>query len=283
MELTRFEDPAAFEERALPWLMRREAEHNLIIGLTARLRRGEYPEGVPYLAVFEEDGDVAACALRTPGAPNQLLLSNVGHPDAVDAIARDHHQFCSDLRAVLAEPEASHAFVDRWRELTGRSGSLRTRQGIHECSNVKQPDGVSGRMRAARGDDLDLLAEWWAAFVADVGEEPVDIAEAREWIESRLSSDTAGFVVWEDGGPVSLAGYSGPTPNGIRVAPVYTPPELRGRGYASACVAGLTQRLLDEGRRFVFLYTDLANPTSNKIYRTVGYELVREVEQHRFD
>ena len=94
---------------------------------------------------------------------------------------------------------------------------------------------------------------------------------------------TAALVLWDDDGPVSLAGYGAPTPNGIRVGPVYTPPELRGRGYASALTAGLTERLLAEGRLFCFLFTNLANPTSNSIYQQVGYRPVTDVTVWRFD
>jgi hypothetical protein len=89
-------------------------------------------------------------------------------------------------------------------------------------------------------------------------------------------------VLWEDGEPVSLAAAGGPTPNGIRIGPVYTPPELRGRGYASALVAELTRVQLEGGRRFCFLFTDLANPTSNRIYQRVGYEPVTDVDQWSF-
>jgi predicted GNAT family acetyltransferase len=92
------------------------------------------------------------------------------------------------------------------------------------------------------------------------------------------------MFLWEDGGrAVSMVGVSGETPNGIRVAPVYTPPELRGRGYASACVAAVTQAQFDRGRRFCFLFTDLANPTSNKIYQAIGYEPVCDVDEYRFE
>ena len=68
----------------------------------------------------------------------------------------------------------------------------------------------------------------------------------------------------------------------MRVNAVYTPPGLRGRGYASACVAALSQKLLDEGRRYCFLFTDLANPTSNRIYQAVGYEAVVDVDEYKF-
>lgn len=94
--------------------------------------------------------------------------------------------------------------------------------------------------------------------------------------------------VWEvEGHPVSLAAAVAPTPHGIRLNNVYTPPEERGRGYASALVAALTQLLLDRGREFVFLHTDLANPTSNAIYQRLGYKLVADLQvyslQHQPD
>jgi predicted GNAT family acetyltransferase len=79
-----------------------------------------------------------------------------------------------------------------------------------------------------------------------------------------------------------MAGYAGPTPNGIRVGPVYTPPHLRGRGYASACVAALSQELLDTGHKFCFLFTDLLNATSNHIYQVIGYQPIVDVDMYQF-
>jgi predicted GNAT family acetyltransferase len=90
-------------------------------------------------------------------------------------------------------------------------------------------------------------------------------------------------VLWEHDEPVSLAGYGGPTPSGIRIGPVYTPPELRGRGYATVLTAELSRLLLQGGRRFCFLFTDLANPTSNSIYQRIGYRPVADVNQWAFE
>ena len=90
-------------------------------------------------------------------------------------------------------------------------------------------------------------------------------------------------MIWEaDGKPVSMAGYSGPTPNGIRIGAVYTPKDQRRKGYASACTAGLSQHLLDLGFQFCFLFTDLLNPTSNHIYQQIGFEPVSDVDQYSF-
>jgi predicted GNAT family acetyltransferase len=80
-----------------------------------------------------------------------------------------------------------------------------------------------------------------------------------------------------------MAGFGGLTPNGIRIGPVYTPPDERRRGYGSALTAALTQQLLDGGRRFCFLFTDLANPTSNRIYQQIGYRAVSDVDLWVFE
>jgi predicted GNAT family acetyltransferase len=102
-------------------------------------------------------------------------------------------------------------------------------------------------------------------------------------VDHKLSTPESGMLLWEDDGEtVSFAGWGGRTPNGIRVGPVYTPPELRGRGYATAVTADLSRRLLASGRRFCFLYTDLANPTSNAIYERIGYRRVCESAEFRF-
>jgi uncharacterized protein len=103
-------------------------------------------------------------------------------------------------------------------------------------------------------------------------------------VDRRLAGDDEGLWLWDDDGPVSMAGFGGATPNGIRIGPVFTPPELRGRGYASALVASLSEWLLHHhGRRFCFLYTDLANRTSNEIYRRIGYERVCDSAVIRFE
>jgi predicted GNAT family acetyltransferase len=137
-------------------------------------------------------------------------------------------------------------------------------------------------MRPYQESDRDLVIAWMDAFVDEaLPEAPPEDAE--HWLERTLSNPDGGVVLWLDGEqPVSFSGYGGLTPNGIRVGPVYTPPGLRRRGYASALVAELTKRLLEGGRKFCFLFTDLANPTSNSIYQRVGYEPVSDADQWVF-
>jgi hypothetical protein len=284
MRLLRFADVDGFWDRAGPYLVAKEAEHNLTIGLCANLRAGvTYGDGEPpYLAVVERDGDIVATALRTP--PHPVTLSEVTAPEAIELLVDDLRGAYGSLSGINAPSTVARDFVERWTRRTGQQASLGMAQRIYRLDRVRAPDGVAGRLRGVTLEDLDLLTPWHIAFVTDIGMSPDDPATVRralgEWINR--GTGVSGLVFWEDGTPVSMAGFSGPTPNGIRVNRVYTPPELRGRGYASGCVAALSQRLLDEGRRFCFLFTDLSNPTSNSIYQRIGYEPVCDVDLYNF-
>jgi predicted GNAT family acetyltransferase len=100
-------------------------------------------------------------------------------------------------------------------------------------------------------------------------------------VQVRITDQT--FFLWEDSKPVALAGITRPTPEGMGVGPVYTPPERRGRGYATSLVAQISQQLLASGRQFCTLFTDLANPTSNSIYQKIGYRPVGDYTVYRFE
>jgi predicted GNAT family acetyltransferase len=139
-------------------------------------------------------------------------------------------------------------------------------------------------MRQVNGKDAPLVLEWYANFHRDAMREEPEPEMVKNGAARFFQGDPRhrGLMLWEvEGKPVSMAGYVGPTTNGIRIGVVYTPPEKRNKGYASACTAELSQYLLDRGFRFCFLLTDLLNPTSNHIYQQIGYEPVCDVD--RFD
>jgi len=147
---------------------------------------------------------------------------------------------------------------------------------------VIPPRPAPGHCREVDERDRSLLTAWCSAFHAEAlpHTPPPDPAAAADLMLRR-----AGRVayLWEDAGEVvALAGAGGPTPRGVRIGPVYTPPDRRGRGYASNLVAEVSQRQLAAGRSFCFLFTDLANPTSNHIYQSIGYMPVIDVDQYQF-
>ena len=127
--------------------------------------------------------------------------------------------------------------------------------------------------------------DWLDGFYREAVQESPDLARVRRQVDLYMREDSKlrGLMIWEKHGvPVSMAGYAGPTPNGIRVGAVFTPPEQRKRGYASAVTAGLSQHLLGVGYQFCFLFTDLLNPTSNNIYQQIGYKPVCDVDRYTF-
>lgn len=172
-----------------------------------------------------------------------------------------------ELPGVSAPAATADAFADAWRSATGRGRTLFHALGLYRLTRVLPPPRIAGSFRAAGPADAALVVPWAAAFFREVGE-----PETRKFCErvvaERIAEGRA--FLWCDPGPLAMAGWAGRTPNGVRVNFVYTPPENRRRGYATACVATLSQHLLDTGRKFCFLFTDLANPTSNQIYRSIG-------------
>lgn len=282
MRVTRYAEVDAFLERAGPFLEEREAEHNLILGLSSQLLRDARMFGEePYLAVVEEDGDVRGVAFRTP--PHNLVLSELDDERAIEPIVLAARQEFRSLPGVVGPKERAAQFAAAWEAATGAKGRLELAQRAFRVDRVEPPQGVQGRMRPYEPSDRELACRWMDAFTAEALPENAPHPESSEQFVDRRDEDPdGGLVLWEDGEAVSIAGYGGPTPNGIRIGPVYTPPELRGRGYGSAVTAALTQQLLDGGRRFCFLFTDLANPTSNSIYQRIGYRRVADFDAWTF-
>jgi predicted GNAT family acetyltransferase len=282
MDVVRLDDAAAFLTEAEPLLLADEARHNLILGIAGTIR--DTPDLYPLRSLWlvRDAGEVVAAALRTP--PYNLILARPRSAPALAALAEAVAG--EELPGVTGtEPEVEE-FAELWSRHSGVAGRVNMRQGVYALEQVEPLPAVPGSARVAKADDRALALRWWIAFGEEVLHEGGPGRERAEAsVDHKLSSPTSGLLLWEDGGePVSAAGWGGPTPNGIRIGPVYTPPELRGKGYATALTAELSQRLLDGrlyegGRRFCFLYTDLANPTSNAIYERIGYRRIAEAAE----
>jgi len=280
MELTRFEDVHLFYAEAEAYLVAHEAHHNLLLGLCARLveQPEDYTEQPPYFAVVRDQGQIVAAALMTP--PRNLLLARTRLDGALGWIASDLQGFSAPSGVLGAKPD-SLMFARAWQERTGQPYRLATAECVYELDRVVPPQLVPGRLREVTAADRDFLVDWFHAFSREALHED-DREGSERSVDRRLRSALTSDFFWEDGEPVSLAAVFRGTPTGARIGPVYTPPEYRGRGYASACVAAASQRMLDEGRRFCFLFTDLSNPTSNHIYQEIGYRPVVDMDEYRF-
>lgn len=279
MNLVRYEDAAAFLARAQAPLARREAANSLMVSIAVRLQ--EYPRQIehpPYLATVEEDDRLVAAAVMTP--PHRAIVyAEDTTPEPLRRLAQDLRSFAWQPPGVIGPAHIAHAFVAEWVALAGGGCRLVRHERIYELRQVIHPVGVPGRLRSATEADVALTAEWLAAFHEELGMEfnvGDPIAHARARIEQRV------IYFWDDGGPVSLAGSPRHTDHGVSIGPVYTPPAFRRRGYAGACVAALSQRMLDAGWQFCVLFTDLANPTSNSVYQKIGYRPVCDFDEWVF-
>jgi uncharacterized protein len=280
VEVLRSSSVPAFLDLAGEFLAEREAEHNLIFGILSNIQADatQYPEP-PYLATVIHGDKVVGAAIRTP--PWRLVVSEMHHPGAVHQLVADLSE--TRLPGVVGPADAAGHFAEAWAEARLGTPRLTTHERSFRLRRVVAPRPTTGEMRQVVPEDRRVLADWIQAFHDEAlsNNPPQDFdAMADRWI--RNIGRTA-YLWWDEGRPVSLTGAGGLTPNGIRVGPVYTPPDARGRGYASNLVAQVSQLLLDSGRTFVFLFTDLANPTSNKIYQAMGYEPVGDVDEFEFE
>jgi predicted GNAT family acetyltransferase len=274
MEVVFHPDGGALLARIGARLEEAEAENNLALGIAASPAAPPPNGPQPLFATVEDAGAPEMAAVWTP--PWNLCVTR-GSDAALAALA-------TELRARKIAPPGVVGPADvgeKFAALFAPKFRVAMRQRIYQLDEVIAPRPVAGTLRVAGDQDLVRLAEWIRAFAADAALPAIDpessVREARRRIDAKMT------YLWRDDDPVSLAAAAGPTAHGIRINLVYTPPERRKRGYASALVAALSQRMLDEGRRFCFLYTDLANPTSNGIYQAIGYRPVADAIAIRFD
>jgi predicted GNAT family acetyltransferase len=169
--------------------------------------------------------------------------------------------------------------VQAWRQRTGRDAVLRYTLRHHMLTQVRPVPAVSGAARIGTADDCDWLIESQYAFMKEAGV-PDNPERMRAAIPDRIPKGR--FWIWDDGAAVAYAGWSPAGAGAARIAPVYTLPSMRRRGYATALVAALSRALLAAGNERLFLLTDVANPTSNAIYARIGFAPGPDVDHFDF-
>jgi len=163
---------------------------------------------------------------------------------------------------------------------SGRVVVEETRLRLFILGELIPPTGVRGSPRLLAEDDLGLVGSWIEEFVRHTrmgfgGRTGAEVAA--QWLQIG-----AGAVVWVvDGEPVSLARFGPPAAGVSRVGSVFTPEDRRGHGYGAAATAAVSRLAWDAGADDVVLFTDLANPVSNRLYRRLGYAPVADHRQVR--
>jgi len=271
-------DPDAFAARAQD-LLSSTVRNTVPATVLESIRTGRYPNTRwRFALVGDEHGVVRAAALRTP--PRALLCTEIGQEDAAALIAAWLEED-PELPAINAATDTARALAAAYTAQTGGRTERTMEMALHALvpeEVVDPPRPAPGRLRAPFPHERELIVEWYVAFVQESDVEETADAARRA---ARLRIERGLTFVWDVGGvPVSLAGHTVAVAGVPRIGPVYTPPEHRNRGYASSAVAALSRRLLADGARSLVLFTDLANPTSNRIYGDIGYRRLADFEEH---
>lgn len=281
-ELTFFSDAQPFLDRVLPDLAEQESRNNLILGLALRLKADPhaYGEQDPLMVIGTDQNEkIRVAAIMTPPFP-MIVQSDpvclVGLGSLADALLEKGWK----LPGVNGVAEASDAFSGIWQAKTGQKVRLSMRQRAYELRKVEPIDYPSGRMRVAEETDSGKAAALLNAMMGEIGLLP----GRKNTVETALINiRLRQTFFWEDGGEfVSITIANRPQIKGICISGVYTPPTFRRRGYARALVAEVSKEMFSRGFTITNLFTDLANPTSNKIYQEVGYKPVCDYHQYTF-
>jgi GNAT superfamily N-acetyltransferase len=282
------EDPRDFLVRAGGLLEADPVLSTVVASVTARavadVEAGEPAPSHPrwWLTVTDEEtGEPLSVVMRTaPFAPHPLFVMPM--PDAaarqVAAALVDRGEEVQGLNGALP---ATRTLATELGRRTGRRARVHEHTRLHVLKKLVEPKvAPDGRARVAVPADVDLALAWFRAFHADAAEQAGRLqsgGEGEQFDEKEIAEriDEGRIWLWEDGltTPVSLVGFNAPSFGVARVGPVYTPGAHRGHGYASVLTAHVSRLLRDSGTR-VCLFTDQANPTSNKIYAAIGYEPV---------
>lgn len=276
------DDPIDFQRRTTALLVD-EARHNLIRGVLGNLVDDRQAYDDHAMFVVATGDEAVAAALMTK--PYNLILADAIEEAALAELVAGLLADSVPVPGAIGNRPTIEVFATLWEKATGESVSLGMEQGVFALDTLIPARKVPGAARIAAPSDAEVIIEWTNAFIDEaLPDEPTDESAVRRSIERTLASaGPAAVWLWDVADrAVAMSRHGSPTGSGIRIGGVYTPPDERGNGWASALVAAQSDWLLSNGYDFCFLFTDLANPTSNAIYERIGYRLVAEGASYSF-
>ncbi|PPA70927.1 GNAT family N-acetyltransferase [Jeotgalibacillus proteolyticus] len=270
LTLQRYKELSVFKNEVVSFLENHEVENNLCLGILESLTPG-VDEPI-LMAAVKKHGRLAVVLLQT--IPEQVILSKSEGLDDRDYTKIAQLMDGLDIPGFVGEKNLSMSIMKYIGNKQGKDYRVQMNQRIYKLDKVKKDPGTDGSLRVLTSEDLNIVEEWVYNFHIDCNM-PIKKETVKE--KTLMILEKGRFHGWESGGKlVSVANIARPTKTNCTVTLVYTPKELRGNGYASSCVSALTKKMLNEGFQTASLYTDLDNPTSNKIYMEIGYEPIMD-------
>ncbi|MEM7104126.1 MAG: GNAT family N-acetyltransferase [Bacteroidota bacterium] len=256
------------------FLEKEEAANNLLLGLPLAMKGKPLKAQMPIMLSVFNDNEVVFSCFQTP--PRQMIIyaqtDDCGAEiDYLIKFLIDHNY---DMPGVLGRKTLVNQFESSWRKATGHQSKVLFDHLVFQLDELNDIPISDGSIRLATMDDYELVARWVKDFIEEATQD--DSASYKKVAKDKIEGKA--IYLWENEEIVSMAGIDRPTTHGITVNYVYTPPEFRGKGYASSVVYEMSALML---RQYAFcaLFTDLANPTSNKIYQAIGYRPIRAFTQ----
>ncbi|MBC7712439.1 MAG: GNAT family N-acetyltransferase [Rhizobacter sp.] len=251
-------------------LLAQESFHNLILGLAYGIRDGKVITSGPLYFSIEENGKVIACALRS-NVERPFIVTQC--PDyGIDQLINVLNDEKINLKAVVGEEKTSTYFKDQWTKLNNLNFKVSIHLGVYQCHKVIMPENLSSKLIQGSKEHSEIIRKYISGFFDDCFPDNKNAKEEVAILLTRhLDNKTVFLLVNEKNEVVSMDVHARSTLNGGTISLVYTPPEYRGQGFGSTVVALTAQKILDDGKKFVTLFTDLTNPTSNSIYQKVGF------------
>ncbi len=270
MNFQRYENVDAFAKIVTPFLEENEDKFSLFLGVLKGIKAGAYEN--PYMATIEGNGKLLAIFQMTPPHPLNIIFVDENQiSTCIDLCISELTKHAVPVESIISVKEWAVLFAQKWQEKTDGNFSLMMDQGLYRLDQVEESLEMSpGKWRYAAISDAQLIEKWYSQFEQDTGLSVTAPKEIKKRVKNMLDGKEVFF--WEDQGEVvSMMKKSRPTTNGITVSLVFTPAEKRKKGYGRTLVATVSRELLKEFE-FCVLYTDMLNPTSNKIYQEIGYQ-----------
>jgi uncharacterized cupin superfamily protein/predicted GNAT family acetyltransferase len=253
------------------FIYKREAEYSLMIGLCEAKQKIQPANDIYKYITITQSGVLQGCAVLTD---LNLILTHVSGP-----LCYRLAEFCVEqnmnVTGVVGPAHSSEAFTRFYNRVSSSKFLLGMGQKIYKLEQVNAEilQNAKGELVQAEPNHLGLTTQWLAAFIKEaLPHQPTETEALRKDLQNRISKGLVYLWKNSEGQMVSMNFVTRPTENGISVGGVYTPPELRGKSYASLVVAASSKIMLDRGKKFCVLYTDTNNPTSNSIYQKIGYK-----------
>lgn len=263
----KYESLTSFKNDVLPFLEKNECENNLLLGILLNFPEGNVPI---FMGTIEKNAQISGVFFQT--IERQIILSKTKNlvVDEMLEVAQLLHEIYPNVPGLIGEYEYIIKLATALEKLQNMKKEIIMEQGIYNLKELTYKSRFTEQIRLATAQDKELVKQYLFEF----GEETtvsISKEKAEESATKFLANNQLYFLEIE-GKIVSMCIWSRPTNKNVCISFVYTPKQYRKKGYASDVVAYVTEKMLNSGYESTALYTDLKNPTSNKIYQEIGYK-----------